>query len=145
MLTFDSLQSFETCVKWVCYSHQPMALYFQLKFLKLNALRIKKSQLKCIEKWEKEKILIIEKTISQRTRKKIQGAKERYYRDSESRRQYQKSKYQENPVQEKEYGKSNITKILNGKNNMKKRTNMKKIWIQKKKIAKRCIKKLKRT
>ena len=35
--------------------------------------------------------------------KKIQGAKERYCKDPESRRQYQKKKYQENSKQEKEY------------------------------------------
>ena len=45
------------------------------------------------------------KKISPRTRKKIQGAKERYYRDPESRRQHWKTKYHENPEQQKEYEK----------------------------------------
>ena len=50
----------------------------------------------------------------------MQGAKERYYRDPESKRQYRKRKYQEHPEQEKEYEERNIRKILNEKENLKK-------------------------
>ena len=42
----------------------------------------------------------------------MQGTKERYYRDPESRRQYQKMKHQENSEQEKDKKKRNIRKIL---------------------------------
>ena len=38
----------------------------------------------------------------------MQEAKERYYSDPESRRQYQKREYQENPEQEKEYEKKTL-------------------------------------
>ena len=40
----------------------------------------------------------------------MQGAKERYYKDPESRRQYRKRKYQENPEQQKEYIKKEISR-----------------------------------
>ena len=63
------------------------------------------AQQECIEKWDKEKSILTEKKTLPRTRKKMQGAKERSYRGPESRRQCRKRKYQENPEQEKEHEK----------------------------------------
>ena len=39
----------------------------------------------------------------------MKGAKERYYRDPQSRRQYRKRKYQENPEQQKQCEKKEIS------------------------------------
>ena len=89
-----------------------MTLYVQVQFLKLKCIENTKSTIKNAlksEKWEKEKRIITEKNIT-KDQKKMQGAKERYYKDPESRRQYRKRKYQENPEQQKEYIKKEISR-----------------------------------
>ena len=141
------------------------------QFLELKRTENAKSTIKnALKKDRKKKSILIE--ISPRTRKKMQEAKERYFRNPQSRRQYRKRKYQENPEQQKEYEKRNARKILSQRKSMKKRnirkilskkedtekvnirtnlyekgnmkkTNMTKILNQKKKIAKRCIKRTK--
>ena len=48
-----------------------MTLYFQEQFLKLKCTENAKSPIKkCIEKWEKEKIIITKKKYHQRQKKK---------------------------------------------------------------------------
>ena len=49
----------------------------------------------------------------------MQGAKERYYRDPELRRQYRKRKYRENLRQQKKQTERNNSQILNKKENVK--------------------------
>ena len=53
--------------------------------------------------------------------------KNKYEENPEPKREYEKHKYEENPELKREYEEKNMTKILN----------------QKKKIAKRCIKRTK--
>ena len=102
---FDSLQSLENYIKSVYYSNYSMALYVQVQLLKPKCTENTKAQFKMHWKVRERKNCYRWKKISPRTRKKIQGAKERDYRDPESRRQYRKRKYQENPDLEKEFEK----------------------------------------
>ena len=91
--------------------------------------------------------------------KKMNGARERYYEDLESQRQYQK-KIEETNIrkflrQEKNMEKRNIRRILNQKENMekkqtkcedkhepKKEFQTKEEYEKKKKVAKRCNKRI---
>ena len=73
-----------------------MILSFQEQFLKLKRTENTKSLVKSAFKSErKKKVSSLEKY--QEPEKKIQGAKERYYRDPEPIKQYRKRKYQEHP------------------------------------------------
>ena len=80
-----------------------MTLYFQVQFL------IVKDNVKgpIRKRWKvRERYPHWKKGIT-KDQKKMQRAKERYYRDSQSRTQDQKRKYQKNPEQKKEYEKKN--------------------------------------
>ena len=68
-----------------------MTLYFQIQFLKLKCTENTKSTIKTALKSERAKV--------------------RYYRDPESKRQYQKRKYQENSEQNKDYRKKKYQEI----------------------------------
>ena len=74
-----------------------------MQFLKLKRIENAKSTIKIALKIDiKTKVSPLKKTPPWTT-KNMQIAKERYYRDPESRRQYQKRKLQENLNQEKEH------------------------------------------
>ena len=120
LLEFNTWQSLEIYMKLVYYSNYPMNIYFQVQFLKLKCTENTKNTIKNALKSEiKKKVLLLKKAILPRT-KKMPGAKEKYYRDPESRRQCRKRKYQENSEQQKEYQKGNIRKTLSQKKSMKK-------------------------
>ena len=54
-LKFDSLQSLEIYIKLLYYSNYPMALYFQVQFLKLKYTDNAKSLIKNVLKSERKK------------------------------------------------------------------------------------------
>ena len=69
-----------------------MTLYLQVQFLKLKCHDNAKSTIKnALKSNKKKKVSSLEH--HQGPEKKIQGAKQRYYRDPQSRRQYRKWKY----------------------------------------------------
>ena len=94
LLKFD----LENYIKSLYYSNYPIICYFGVQFLKLKCTsNAKKHNQKCIEMWEKEKSILIEKKDVTKDLKKMEGAKEGSYRDPEWRRQYINKNYQENP------------------------------------------------
>ena len=68
-----------------------MTLYFQIQLLKLKGTENIKGTIETALKSERKKIVLsLKKIYNQEPEMKMQGAKERYYRDPESRRQYRK-------------------------------------------------------
>ena len=52
LIKLDSLQSLENYIKVLCYSNYPVALYFQVQFLKLKCTENRKSTIKSALKSE---------------------------------------------------------------------------------------------
>ena len=81
------LQSLKNYIKSVYCPNYSVTLYFQIQLLKLKGTENIKGTIETALKSERKKIVLsLKKIYNQEPEMKMQGAKERYYRDPESRR-----------------------------------------------------------